>query len=208
MPTSTMGKLSIAIPAAVILGSFLSACYTVLQRYNTPWSKRKRTVNKNRIVVDELSKLLPEHRHELNMQKIQELRKKTGFSTQLLFRKYLRYWLDQRNLDQESVNDILYLKDTCKLTEDAVIATVGENIQRAYKRTGIVMKDAAVNSMTSDGMKKKMAGKDNLGKLLYLIESSGLVNSLDKVNELRDQLVEASGVSVVDLSKYRMSLES
>ena len=158
LPTSTLGRLSLAIPVAVLAGSFVSACYTVFQRYNTPWSKRKRTVNKNRIVVDELSKLLPEHRQELTLQTINELRKKTGFSTQLLFRKYLRYWLDQRSLDKESVDDILYLKDTCGLNEDAVIATVGENIERAYRRTGIVMNEAAVNSMTSDGMKKYVAG--------------------------------------------------
>ena len=178
-----------------------------INRYNAPWSKRKRTVNKNRLVVDELSKLLPENRDALSGLTIQRLCKETGYSSQLIFRKYLRYWLDQRPLSQAAVYDIMLLRDACDLDEKNLVETISENITRAYKRTGVVLNDSIVEGMTSEGAKRKIVGKNNLGKLLYLIESSGLVNDLNSINTLRDDLVDKAGVETSDLNKFRMNLE-
>ena len=109
---------------------------------------------------------------------------------------------------QDSVYDILLLRDVCGLGESDVVETVKENVRRAFNRTGIVMSEGVESKMSSVGAKKKAAGRDNLGKFLYLIESSGLVSDLDSVNVLRDELVSASGIDASDLGKFRVTLDA
>ena len=207
VPSSGLGRLAVALPAAVLLGSFASACVTVVRRHNSPWFVRKRGVTSNKLVVEELGALLPARRDELTGAKVAELRRRTGYSNPLIFRKYLRFWLDRRPLVQDSVYDILLLRDVCALGEPDVVETVKENVRRAFNRTGIIMSEGVESKMSTEGAKKKAAGRDNLGKLLYLIESSGLVSELDSVNVLRDELVSASGIDAADLGKFRVTLE-
>ena len=208
IPSSGMGRVIVAVPVFVLLGSFVSACVTVVRRYNSPWFVRKRGVTSNKLVVEELGALLPARRDELTSGMVAELRRRTGYSNALIFRKYLRFWLDRRPLMQDSVYDILLLRDVCGLGESDVVETVKENVRRAFNRTGIVMSEGVESKMSSVGAKKKAAGRDNLGKFLYLIESSGLVSDLDSVNVLRDELVSASGIDASDLGKFRVTLDA
>ena len=47
-------------------------------------------------------------------------RGETGFKSDEIFRKYLRWCLDQRPFDPATVNDLLNLSKCCVLTDDQV----------------------------------------------------------------------------------------
>jgi hypothetical protein len=52
----------------------------------------------------------------------QLLRGETGFKPEEIFRKYLRWALDQRAFDPATVSDLLNLARCCVLTDDQVRA--------------------------------------------------------------------------------------
>ena len=76
----------------------------------------------NKYLVETLSEYLPAQRSGVTAGFVNKLGFETGFKKDLIFRKYLRYLMDQRPFDADAVADLLHLKDACSLTDEQVSA--------------------------------------------------------------------------------------
>lgn len=72
------------------------------------------------LAVEAINAYLPDRRAEF-AGAVGGIRRATGFSQELLFRKYLRYLLDQRLFDGDAVADVVALKTGCRLTDEQVL---------------------------------------------------------------------------------------
>jgi hypothetical protein len=142
-------------------------------RFNSSRSKRRRTVNKNVTVVEELAKYLPGARAALTPGVVRALASRTGFSKELLFRKQLRYMLNERPFDADTVADVAALRAACGLDDAALAAQLAETAARTFKKTGILMRRP--KGMTAEGLARKAQGRALFSKLLFLIEAEGLL---------------------------------
>lgn len=84
-------------------------------RYNSNRSKRKRQVNKNVVVVERLRDFFPDNRDSLTRGHIRALQGKTGFKPEEIFRKYMRYKLNEEVFNLNFVADVLALKVACQV---------------------------------------------------------------------------------------------
>ena len=125
----------IGIPIAVLGVSFASAVATVANRRYNKLGRRKVAVTKNMIVIDGLSAYFPERRGDLSSTVIGEIRSKTGFSDEEIFRKYLRFFLDKRELNRETVSDVIALRSVCNLDARSFFRVLSESAER-YEREG------------------------------------------------------------------------
>ena len=168
----------------VLVGSglFLAAtlafsAFKVYLRFNSGRSVRRRQVGKNLVVVQALDKYLPAQRARLTPAVVRALAVRTGFSRDALFRKHLRFILNERPFDTDAVHDILALRDACGLTQAATEEVLKETAQRTFKATGILMRRP--RGMTAEGLARKTQGRALFSKLLYLAEAEteGLLES-------------------------------
>eukprot|EP00878_Enallax_costatus_P022167 GHUV01023507.1.p1 GENE.GHUV01023507.1~~GHUV01023507.1.p1 ORF type:complete len:323 (+),score=126.66 GHUV01023507.1:168-1136(+) len=120
LTSSTTGK-GISIAAGLFLGAtLLIALYRTYQKYSSPRAQRKRVIDRNKQLVEELSKYLPNNRAGLTPAVARKLRGVTGFSPVEVFRKYLWFMLRERKFDVAAVEDMTLLKTVLGLTDDQV----------------------------------------------------------------------------------------
>lgn len=151
----------------------------------TPGGKRTRTVNKNKLVVDELSKYLPGNRSGLGVGAVASLKFRTGFSSVEIFRKYLWFLLRERRFDQEAVDDLVALKKALGLRDSAVADALRERSKRVYDKFGNVMLDTS--GMSPAGVERKATSRALFSKLLYLVECEALLAPEEATSvDLRD----------------------
>jgi len=161
--------------AALVLGGTLAlAVYKVFLRFNSSRSKRKRLVGKNLVVVEALGKYLPGARGRLSAAVVRSLCARTGFSPNALFRKQLRYMLNERPFDGEVAADLLALRAACGLGEEELLEVLRDTAERTFKSTGILMRRPS--GMTAEGLARKVQGRALFSKLLYLAEMEGLLS--------------------------------
>lgn len=167
---------TIALTAIVVLGStFVWSVAKVVRKALTPRAKRKRKINRNRFVVETIDGFLPDRRHELDAKAIQGLGKATGFNQRELFRKYLKYLLNERKFDAQAVADVIHLKRVCGLSDMEIVEAINETGEAVFKKTGILMR--TMDGMSMDGLQRKAMGRVKFSKLLYLAETDELVHS-------------------------------
>lgn len=165
---------TIALTAIVVLGStFVWSVAKVVRKALTPRAKRKRKINRNRFVVETIDGFLPDRRQELDVKAIQGLGKATGFNQRELFRKYLKYLLNERKFDAQAVADVIHLKQVCGLSDMDIVEAINETGEAVFKKTGILMR--TMDGMTTDGLQRKAMGRVKFSKLLYLAETEELV---------------------------------
>ena len=165
------GALSCA--GLVLAGTLALSVYKVFLRFNSSRSKRKRQVGKNLVVVEALDKYLPGNRSKLTAGVVRSLAARTGFSPDALFRKQLRYMLNERPFDGETALDVIALRDACGLSEAALLEVLRDTAERTFKSTGILMRRP--KGLTAEGLARKVQGRALFSKLLYLVEMDGLV---------------------------------
>lgn len=166
---------TIALAAVVVLGSTLAwSVVKVVRKAFTPRAKRKRKINRNRFVVETIDGFLPDRRQELDAKAIQGLGKATGFNHRELFRKYLKYLLNERKFDAQAVADVIHLKQACGLSDMEIVEAINETGEAVFKQTGILMR--TMDGMTMEGLQKKAMGRVKFSKLLYLAETDELVH--------------------------------
>ena len=141
---------------AILAGSFALSCYNVYMRYNSTRSKRKRQVNKNVVVVERLRDFFPENRDSLTRGHIRGLQGKTGFAPPEIFRKYLRYKLNEEPFTTDFIADALALKAACDLDAEIMKSVLLETGERMVKKYGIIMRD--VSDMSGAGVERKVDG--------------------------------------------------
>eukprot|EP00200_Dunaliella_tertiolecta_P002489 CAMPEP_0202346298 /NCGR_PEP_ID=MMETSP1126-20121109/5147_1 /ASSEMBLY_ACC=CAM_ASM_000457 /TAXON_ID=3047 /ORGANISM="Dunaliella tertiolecta, Strain CCMP1320" /LENGTH=394 /DNA_ID=CAMNT_0048937683 /DNA_START=1327 /DNA_END=2511 /DNA_ORIENTATION=- len=170
---TNVGK-GVALAGLLLLGgTFFVAFQRYWAAYTSPGATRSRQVNKNKLLVEELSQLLPQARQSLTPGKIRSLRSKTKFTPVEIFRKYLWYMLRERTFDQTTVDDILALRDACGLNDDDVAEALRERAQRIYDKYGTLMLNT--EGMTPEGIERKATCQNLFRKLLFLTEYEPLV---------------------------------
>lgn len=214
-PSSTGGPLRsaqnfllgnpVAYWSLVGMGAFMGVTFvialgrTVLKGFSSQ-GKRTRTVNKNKTVVDEISKFLPSNRAGLTGSVIGGIRFRTGFSPVELFRKYLWFLLRERKFDQEAVDDLIALKAALALDDAHVAEALGERAKRVYEKYGNVMFDTT--GMSAAGIERKATSRALFSKMQYLIENEALVSSPEEA--ARVNLRDIFGATEDDAARLRI----
>jgi hypothetical protein len=145
----------------------------VYLRFNSKKSKRRRQVGKNVAVVEALASYLPAKRGALTRGVVRTLALRTGVSADVIFRKQLRYILNERPFDADAVADVLALRAACALDDAAVADVLSETASRSFKKTGILMRRP--KGLTAEGLARKAQGRALFSKLLFLCELDGLL---------------------------------
>ncbi|CAK0783201.1 hypothetical protein CVIRNUC_006400 [Coccomyxa viridis] len=154
-------------------GTLLLSLARVARRYNSPKSKRRRTVDLNKTVVDVLDSYLPTNRMGLTPGVVRGLRLKTGFTATEIFRKYLWYLLRERKFDEDAVADLSALRSVLAMKDEDVADALRERAQRIYEKYGNVMLET--EGMTKAGIERKATCRALFSKLLYLAESEKIL---------------------------------
>ena len=163
----------LALASMYFVGTFLYSTLKVVRKMVSPRAKKKRQVNKNLTVIETLNEFLPGNREGLSSTTLEKVRYVTTFSYDLIFRKYLRYLLNERKFDAEAVSDLLHLKAVCQLTDAQIKDVLREIAARTFKKYGILMTDTT--GLTADAIMKKAAERSIFSKLLYLAELPEMV---------------------------------
>jgi len=162
------------IAGAGIVGLTLTvALFRTAKKFLTPKAKRKRTVNKNKLLVDKLNEYLPSRRSELTPQATKMLMFQTGFTGTEVFRKFLWYLLRERKFDVDAVTDLSQLKTVLGLSDEQVADALSERSKRIYEKYGALIMNTA--GMTAEGATRKATGRALFSKLLYIAESEEIV---------------------------------
>ena len=153
----------------------------------TKQGKRTRTVQKNKLVIDELNRYLPQNRDQLQGNSITGIRLRTGFTPVEIFRKYLWYLLRERKFDHEALADLIELKSCLNLSDVEVADALKERASRIFEKYGTIMLDTS--GMSPAGIERKATSRALFSKMLYLVECDDLLmpggESRDTV-DLRD----------------------
>ncbi|KAL4434016.1 hypothetical protein ABPG75_000457 [Micractinium tetrahymenae] len=161
------------ISAAVFLGGTL--LLTLWRMSRDPQRKRSKTINKNKLVVDTISKYLPGNRAGMSGASFALLKMQTGFSNVELFRKYLWFLLRERQYDEEALGDLVALKAALSLSDDEAAEALSERAERVYEKYGTVMVN--MEGMTQAGIERKAASRNLFIKLLSLTEARALLSA-------------------------------
>jgi hypothetical protein len=188
---------------AAFLGlTFAFSVYKVYLRFNSSRSKRRRTVNKNVVVVEALAEYLPAKRAALTPGVLRSLARRTGFTEDQLFRKQLRYLLNERAFDDALVADVLALRSAAGLSDAQLAAIFAEASARTFKKTGVLMRRP--RGMTAEGLARKAQGRALFSKLLFLIENEALIGDEAARDAAKAALLAAFGATTEDADALRI----
>lgn len=172
------------------------------RRYNSNRSKRKRQVNKNVVVVERLRDFFPDNRDSLTKGHIRSLQGKTGFKPEEIFRKYMRYKLNEEVFNVEFVADVLALKSACELDGETMQSVLLETGERMVKKYGILMRD--VSEMGSAGVQRKVDGCSMFAKVMYLADLEEFIPR-GEGEAVQQRLKEIFGATDEDYAKLRIA---
>lgn len=166
----------------------------------TKQGKRTRTVQKNKLVIDELNAYLPDNRETLRGSSITSIRLRTGFTPTEIFRKYLWYLLRERTFDNEALADLIELKSCLGLSDVEVADALKERASRIFEKFGTVMLDTS--GMSPAGVERKATSRALFSKMLYLVECDDVLAS-----EYRSQvdLRDIFGATEDDVGRLRIA---
>lgn len=199
--TQGLGR-NLTIGAGVFLAAtLLIALQRTYKKYTSNRAKRRRQINKNKHLVNELDKYLPNNRTSLTQSVIRSLRASTGFTAVETFRKYLWYLLRERKFDQAAVDDMAALKAALGLSDADVAEALRERAQRVYDKYGTLMMNA--EGMTAAGLERKATCRALFQKLLYLTESEAMLAQGSEAAESVD-LRQIFGATDDDVDKVRL----
>lgn len=181
--------------------TFVIALFRTSLRGFSKEGKRSKTINKNKAVIDELGKFLPDNRAGLNAGTITGLRIRTGFSPVEIFRKYLWYLLRERKFDTDAVADVVALRSALKLREEDVAVALKERAQRVYDKYGNVMLDTS--GMSAAGIERKATARALFSKMLYLVENEDLISTPEVAATVN--LRDIFGATEDDVARLRIA---
>ena len=172
------------------------------RRYNSSRSKRKRQVNKNVVVVERLRDFFPDNRDSLTKGHIRGLQGKTGFKPEEIFRKYMRYKLNEEVFNLDFVADVLALKSACGLDGETMQSVLLETGERMVKKYGILMRD--VSEMGAAGVQRKVDGCSMFTKVMYLADLEEFIPRAE--GEAVQQRLKAPGATDEDTRSFITAL--
>jgi len=187
---------------AVLGATLLWSCWNVFKKWSAPKAKRKRTVGANKYLVETLSEYLPAQRSGVTPGFINKLRFETGFKQDLIFRKYLRYMLDQRPFDTDAVADLLHLRTVCDLPIEKLLELMEESAKRTFERTGILMRKP--EGFTMSGLQKKATGRATFSKLMYLADLPEFIPA-EQGKKMQAKIMQIFGATDEDFEEARIT---
>ncbi|KAG1677753.1 hypothetical protein FOA52_001065 [Chlamydomonas sp. UWO 241] len=170
---------------------------------STVQAKRLRQIQKNKLLVTELSKFLPDKRFKLKPGVIGRLRKTTGFNEGEVFRKFMWYLLRVRKFDADAVADLVALEAAAELSDLQVADAIAERAQRVNDKYGPLMLNAQEAGFSASSLERKATCKALFQKLLYLSECEQLVAQGSEAAG-RINLRVIFGASELDVSHLRI----
>jgi len=185
-----------------LASTFLYSCYKVFRKATSGSERRKRTVNKNVEVVERLKNFFPQERASVNKGVVRGLAMKTGYSTEEIFRKYLRYKLTEEAFTLDFVADVLTLKNACALTSEQVKSVLVETGERMFKKYGTLMTD--LTGMSKSGIERKIDGAGKFAKLMYLADLNEFIDT-EQGEETMLKLKETFGATEEDYIKLKIT---
>lgn len=199
--SSPVGRGVSASAVALLLGTFALAVHRAYKKSISAKVVRQKTVDRNRLLVDELSKYLPDQRSSLSPSVMKGIMSRTKFTPVEVFRKYLWYLLRERKFDQEAVSDVLALKDALMLSDEDVAEALEERANRVYVKYGSLVMNT--EGMTAAGVERKATCQALFRKLLFLTEQEALVRQGSLAAE-RINLGKIFGATEDDKAKLRI----
>lgn len=158
----------LAIPLAYVGLTFVFAVFKTVKTFTSPRARHKRLVNKNAILLKSIDELFEKGREEVNHSALKGLMQKTGFSMDDILRKYIRYVLNERPFNLDTVADLMHLRNASMLEDHQVAEVLNEISKRIVKEKGPVVMN--ITGFTEKGFKRKLAVQALFGKVLYLSE--------------------------------------
>ena len=194
----------VGLVALYFVATFAYSAFKIVRKATSPRAKKRRQVNKNLVVIETLNEL-----GTADPTAVARIGRDTGFDGVLVFRKYLRYLINERKFDAAAVSDVIALKATCGLTDADVRSALCEIARRIFKKYGILMTSATTTAagLTSDAVMKKATERSIFSKLLYLAELPELVSpSPDNLSESASwQIQEIFGATAEDAAELRIT---
>jgi hypothetical protein len=190
-----------------VVGFFLAgtlgwSIYKVYRRSTSRRAVRKKTVNKNVLVIERLKPFFPNERESMTRNVAKGIARSTGFTTQEVFRKYLRYKMVEEPFTGAFVEDILALKKACELTPKQMSEILSESAARMVKKYGTLILD--VSELTKSGAERKMVAAQMFSKLCYLADLPALVEDQEVAAETGQKLKELFGATDEDYARLRV----
>ncbi|XP_020599896.1 uncharacterized protein LOC110039239 [Phalaenopsis equestris] len=158
----------LAVPLAYFGLSFVVAFFKTVKKFTSPRAKRKKLVNKNAFLLKSIDELFEKGREQVNHSALKGLMQKTGFKMDDILRKYIRYVLNEKHFNADTVASLIHLRKASMLEDLQVAEVLNETSRRIVKEKGPVVMD--ISGFTEKGFKRKLAVQALFGKVFYLSE--------------------------------------
>ncbi|KAK9076301.1 hypothetical protein SSX86_004634 [Deinandra increscens subsp. villosa] len=172
LPGPRVGRSSfpwvLAVPVAYVGISFVIAVVKTFRKFTSPKQARRRLVNKNAELCRSIDGLLEKEKAGVQEEGLKELMQKTGFSMMDIFRKYIRYSLNEKPFDPKLVAALIELRKATMLDDSQVAEVLNEISRRIVKDFGPVVMNTS--GYSEKGLRRKLAVQALFGKILYLSE--------------------------------------
>ncbi|OIW01947.1 hypothetical protein TanjilG_25103 [Lupinus angustifolius] len=161
----------LAVPLGYVAVTFVISFVNTVKKFTSPKAKRRKLVGKNATLLKSLDDLFRQGRDKLNLDALKELENKTGFDSEGILRKYIRYALNEKPFNPDLVADLIQLRSATMLNDSSVAQILNEISQRVVRDKGPIVLDKS--GYTEKGFKRKLAVQALFGKIFYLSEVSG-----------------------------------
>lgn len=188
----------LALPLGYVGVAFVIAFVKTVLKLNSPKGRRQRQVNKNAVLCKSIDDLLQKGGEKNLNSGLKRLKDKTGFSTEEILRKYIRYALNEKPFNPDMVASLIQLRKASQLEDSQSAEILNEISRRIVAIYGPVVMD--ISGYSEAGFKKKLAVQALFGKVLYLSE---LPEFSTKDNSLI--VKEIFGVTDEDVDELRIS---
>lgn len=172
IPGPRVGSTSLpwllAVPIGYLGITFIIAVVKTVLKLTSPKAKRRRLVDRNAFLCTSLDEYFPSRQFELDNKELKSLESKTGFTKQEIFRKYIRYALNEKPFNPDLVAFLIHLRKVLELKDSDTVEILNDVSRRIVKEKGRVLMDTT--GMTEKGVKRKAAVQALFSKLLYLSE--------------------------------------
>ncbi|XP_020236412.1 uncharacterized protein LOC109815984 [Cajanus cajan] len=158
----------LAVPLAYAALTFAIAFVKTLRKFTSPKAKRRRLVSKNANLCKSIDDLFQNGRDQVKLDTLKEIEKKTGFDLEEIFRKYIRYALNEKAFNPDMVADLIQLRRASMLNDSQVAEILNEISRRIVRDKGPIVMDKS--GYTEKGFKRKIAVQALFGKVFYLSE--------------------------------------
>ncbi|CAL0318509.1 unnamed protein product [Lupinus luteus] len=158
----------LAVPLGYVAVTFVISVVNTVKKFTSPKAKRRKMVGKNATLLKSLDDLFEIGRDKLNFDALKELENKTGFDSEGILRKYIRYALNEKPFNAELVSDLIQLRSATRLNDSYVAEILNEIYRRIVRDKGPIVLDKS--GYTEKGFKRKLAVQALFEKIFYLSE--------------------------------------